>query len=251
MLSDRLTLVHAIWVTERDISLMAEAGVSIVHNSLSNLKTGAGVCPLQQIFRCRHRGRVSAPMECARPTASIWSKAIKATALMHTLGTLDYPNWIDAKRCLPDLATTGGAATGLMSEQVGSLEVGKKADIILLDRNDWGFIPFSDPVHHLAYSVNSEVIRHSIINGKVVMRDRKITTIDEAGGPGPRSTKAPRIFSTRRCRRGARAPRPIFLTCARCTSKLTTRPSTYRTTRGFRTPRARGAGGRDEGVNHS
>jgi 5-methylthioadenosine/S-adenosylhomocysteine deaminase len=178
MLSDRLTLVHAIWVTERDISLIAEAGVSIIHNSLSNLKTGAGVCPLRKYFDADVAVGLGTDGVCTADGADM-VEAIKATALMHTLGTLDYPNWIDAKDAFR-LATTGGAATGLMSEQVGSLEIGKKADIILLDRNDWGFIPFSDPVHHLAYSVNSEVIRHSIINGKVVMRDRKMTTIDEA-----------------------------------------------------------------------
>ncbi|MDA0261741.1 MAG: amidohydrolase family protein [Proteobacteria bacterium] len=178
MLSDRLTLVHAIWVTDRDIALMAEAGVSIIHNSLSNLKTGAGICPLRKYFDAGIAVGLGTDGVCTADGADM-VEAIKATALMHTLGTLDYPNWIDAKDAFR-LATTGGAATGLMSDQVGSLEVGKKADVILLDRNDWGFIPLSDPVHHLAYSVNSEVIRHSIINGKVVMRDRKITTIDEA-----------------------------------------------------------------------
>ena len=177
VLSDRLTLVHAIWVSERDMSLMAEAGVSIVHNSLSNLKTGAGVCPVQKYFDAGIAvGLGTDGVSTADGVDMV--EAIKATALMHTLGSLDYPNWIDASAAFR-IATAGGAASGLMSDQVGSLEVGKKADIILLDRNDWGFIPFSDPVHHLAYSVNSEVVRHAIINGKVVMRDRQITTIDE------------------------------------------------------------------------
>ena len=178
MLSDRLTLIHAIWVSERDITLMAEAGVSIVHNSLCNLKTGAGVCPVQKYFDAGIAVGLGTDGVCTADGADM-VEAIKATALMHTLGSLDYPNWIDASAAFR-IATSGSAATGLMADQVGSLEVGKKADIILLDRTDWGFIPFSDAVHHLAYSVNSEVIQHSIVNGKVVMRDRKIVTIDEA-----------------------------------------------------------------------
>ena len=177
MLSDRLTLVHAIWVSERDIALMAEAGVSIVHNSLSNLKTGARVCPLEKYFEAGIAVGLGTDGVCTADGVDM-VEGIKATALMHTLGSLDYPNWIDAKAAFR-IATLGGAATGLMSDQVGSLKIGKKADIILLDRTDWGFIPFSDAVHHLAYSVNSQVIRHSIINGQVVMRDRKFVKIDE------------------------------------------------------------------------
>ena len=178
VLSDRLTLVHAIWVTDRDIEMMGAAGASIVHNSLSNLKTGAGVCPIQKYYDAGVAVGLGTDGVCTADGVDM-VEAIKAAALMHTMGSLDYENWIgpaDAFR----MATTGGARTGLMDDQVGSLEVGKKADIILLDRNDWGFIPFSDPVKHLALSVNAEVIRHSIVNGKIVMRDRRIVTIDEA-----------------------------------------------------------------------
>ena len=177
MLSDRLTLVHAIWTTDRDIELIAGAGASVVHNSLSNLKTGAGVCPIRKYQAAGVAVGLGTDGVCTADGADM-VEAIKAAAIMHTMGSLDYESWVgpaDAFR----MATMGGAHTGLMADEVGSLEVGKKADIILLDRTDWGFIPFSDPVRHLALSVNSEVIRHAIVNGRIVMRDRRIVTIDE------------------------------------------------------------------------
>ncbi len=67
-----------------------------------------------------------------------------------------------------------------MEDRIGSIEVGKNADIILLDRNDWGFIPLADPIRQLAFSVNSGAVRTSIVAGEIVMRDRELLCIDEA-----------------------------------------------------------------------
>jgi 5-methylthioadenosine/S-adenosylhomocysteine deaminase len=178
LLTERLTLVHAIWVTERDIRMIAEAGASIVHNPLSNLKTGAGVAPLRRQLDAGIAVGLGTDGVCTADGVDM-VEAIHVTALMHTLGSPDYSTWIGAGEAFR-MATMGGARSGMMEREVGSLEAGKKADLILLDRNHWGFIPCSDPVRHLAYSVNSEAIRHSIINGRVVMRDRRLTTVDEA-----------------------------------------------------------------------
>jgi 5-methylthioadenosine/S-adenosylhomocysteine deaminase len=73
----------------------------------------------------------------------------------------------------------GGARSGLMEREVGSLESGKKADVILLDRNNWGFVPLHDPVRQLAYSVTSEVVDTVIVDGRVLMQGRKILAFDE------------------------------------------------------------------------
>lgn len=182
LLTDRLTLVHAIWVTDSDIRMIADAGASIVHNPLSNLKTGAGVAPVRRQLDAGIAVGLGTDGVCTADGVDM-VEAIHATALMHTLGSPDFSTWIGAEDAFR-MATLGGAHSGLMEHEVGSLEVGKKADVILLDRNHWGFIPYSDPVRHLAFSVNSEAIVHSIINGKVVMRDRKLVTIDEAAIKG-------------------------------------------------------------------
>ena len=77
------------------------------------------------------------------------------------------------------MATMGGARTGLMDTEVGSLEVGKRADVILLDRDHWGFIPLTDPIRQLAFSLTSEAVRTVVVEGRIVMRDRVIQTLDE------------------------------------------------------------------------
>ena len=66
-----------------------------------------------------------------------------------------------------------------MDADVGSLEIGKRADVILLDRDHWGFIPLTNPIRQLAFSVTSEAVRTVVIEGRIVMRDRVIQTLDE------------------------------------------------------------------------
>jgi len=78
-----------------------------------------------------------------------------------------------------DMATSAGARTGLMADEVGRIEPGMRADLILLDRGHWGFIPLVDPIRQLAFSATSEAVRTSIVDGRIVMRDRKILSVDE------------------------------------------------------------------------
>ena len=78
------------------------------------------------------------------------------------------------------MATVGGARSGLMQDELGAIEPGKRADIILLDAKDWGFTPITNPVQQLAFSANAGAVTTTIVNGKMVMRDREILTIDEA-----------------------------------------------------------------------
>jgi 5-methylthioadenosine/S-adenosylhomocysteine deaminase len=105
-------------------------------------------------------------------------EAIRAASLIHKPGTHDYEKWVSAAEVFR-MATLGGARSSLMEREVGSLEAGKKADVILLDRDAWGFIPLNDPVRNLAFSVTSEAVQTVIVDGRVVMRDRKITAFDE------------------------------------------------------------------------
>jgi 5-methylthioadenosine/S-adenosylhomocysteine deaminase len=106
-------------------------------------------------------------------------EALRAAALLHKIGTADYTEWVSADDAFA-MATRGGARSCLAEREIGSLEVGKKADIILLDRGAWGFIPLNDPIRQLAYSVTSEAVTHTIVAGQVLMRDRVITVLDEA-----------------------------------------------------------------------
>ncbi len=178
LLGPRLAIVHGIWLTDRDIALLAEHGCSVVHNPLSNLKLGSGLCPVRKLLDAGVNVALGTDGLASSDTADL-IEAIRVASLIHKPGTHDYSRWVSAAEVFR-MATMGGARSSLMEREVGSLEAGKKADLILLDRNAWGFIPLSDPVRHLAFSVTSDAVQTSIIGGRIVMRDRIILTFDES-----------------------------------------------------------------------
>ena len=177
LLSPRLAIVHGIWLTDRDVALLAENGCSVVHNPLSNLKLGSGLCPVRKLLDAGINVALGTDGLATSDTADL-IEAIRVASLIHKPGTHDYAQWVSAAEVFR-MATMGGARSSLMEREVGSLEPGKKADVILLDCDAWGFIPLNDPVRNLAFSVTSEAVRTVIVDGRVVMRDRRIMTFDE------------------------------------------------------------------------
>lgn len=177
LLSHRLTLVHAIWLTRSDIDLLAQNNCSIVHNPLSNLKLGSGVAPLRNYLEAGVNVAIGTDGTSTSDMPDM-IEAVKVASLMHKIGSHDYESWIGAEDVLR-MATFGGARSNLMHEHVGELKPGKLADLILLDRSHWGFVPFNDPVRQIAFSITSEAVKTSICNGRVIMRDRKLTAVDE------------------------------------------------------------------------
>lgn len=177
VLTHRLTMNHAIWLTDDDIAMMGEARCSISHNPLSNLKLGSGVSPIRKLLRAGVNVALGCDGVASADTADMFA-AFKAAALLHKIGTHDYREWVSAHEVM-HMATHAGARSGLMDAALGALEPGRQADIILLDRHHWGFLPLHDPVQQIAFSAGSEAVQTSIIAGRVVMRDRRLTLIDE------------------------------------------------------------------------
>ena len=178
VLTPRLTINHGIWLTQKEIELLGAAGCSATHNPLSNMKLGSGVCPVRRLLEAGANVALGTDGLTTSDTGDM-IEALRAASLLHKIGSPDYEAWITASEAF-HMATMGGARSCLAEKQIGSLEVGKRADIILLDRNAWGFIPLHDPLRQLAFSVTSEAVTHNIVDGRVLMRDRKITVLDEA-----------------------------------------------------------------------
>lgn len=176
-MTHRLTMNHAIWLTEGDIELLGGVGGSITHNPLANLKLGSGVAPIRRLKNAGVNVALGCDGVASADTADMFS-AFKAASLLHKIGTHDYREWVSAHEVM-HMATLGAARSSLMQDEVGSLEVGKQADIILLDRYHWGFIPLHDPIQQIAFSADQEAVRTSIIAGRVVMRERKLALVDE------------------------------------------------------------------------
>jgi 5-methylthioadenosine/S-adenosylhomocysteine deaminase len=176
-MTHRLTMNHAIWLTDDDIAIMGEAGCSTTHNPLANLKLGSGVSPVRRLKNAGVNVALGCDGVASADTADIFH-AIKSAAMLHKIGGFDYTDWIGAHEAY-EMATHGGAKSAMIADRVGSLEVGKDADIILLDRYDWGFLPLHDPIQQIAFSVNSDAVKTSFIRGRKVMDNRRLTLVDE------------------------------------------------------------------------
>ncbi len=176
-MTHRLTMNHAIWLTDDDIAIMGEAGCSTTHNPLANLKLGSGVSPIRRLKQAGVNVALGCDGVASADTADIFH-AIKSAAMLHKIGGFDYTDWVGAHEAY-EMATHGGAKSAMLSDRVGSLEVGKDADIILLDRYDWGFLPLHDPIQQIAFSVNSDAVKTAFIRGRKVMENRRLTLVDE------------------------------------------------------------------------
>jgi 5-methylthioadenosine/S-adenosylhomocysteine deaminase len=177
LLSPRMTINHAIWVTEADVALMGEARCSATHNPLSNLKLGSGLAPVRQLAQAGVNVALGTDGASTGDTFDL-VEALRTASLVHNLGSPDPAYWVSAMDALR-MSTINGARCNLRQNEIGSLEVGKMADVILLDKRHPGFIPLNDPVRQLAYSVTSEAVDTVIVGGRTLLYGRKFVALNE------------------------------------------------------------------------
>jgi cytosine/adenosine deaminase-related metal-dependent hydrolase len=176
-LSPRLTMAHAIWISDDDIEMMAGAGCSVAHNPVCNLRIGSGIAPLRKLLDAGiNVGLGTDEIDC-NDTGRILD-VMHVAGLVHTITDPDYDHWPTAAEILR-AATMGGARTVCLQDEIGSLEVGKRADIVLLDLDAWPFVPMNDPSVHLVYAENGSSVRDVLVDGELVVRDGVLTRMDE------------------------------------------------------------------------
>jgi 5-methylthioadenosine/S-adenosylhomocysteine deaminase len=176
-LGPRLTINHGIWLTDEDIALLARYRCSVTHNPLSNLKIGSGICRVRDLLDAGVNIAIGTDGLATSDTGDMIA-VLRSATMLHTVTRPEFGQWISAAEGFR-MATHGGATSGLMAEELGKLEAGRKADITLLDRRHWSFLPLHDPIAQLAYSGSPEVVRTVIIDGRIVMRDGVILTVNE------------------------------------------------------------------------
>jgi 5-methylthioadenosine/S-adenosylhomocysteine deaminase len=178
LLRKRTTIAHSIWVTDADIELMGAAGCSIAHNVISNQKLGAGVAPVQRLLRAGVNVGLGTDGVSTSDTTRMFA-VMHAAGLIHNVQTPDPDLWLSAEQVLT-AATLGGAKTACLGDVTGSLEVGKKADMLVLDMTTVPFTPLNSLSNHLVYCENGSSITHSIVNGQVMAEDGKCLNVNEA-----------------------------------------------------------------------
>jgi 5-methylthioadenosine/S-adenosylhomocysteine deaminase len=176
-LNERLIAFHCVCFSEEDMRLFTDHGCKVSHNPASNMKLASGVAPVPDMLKAGITVGLGTD-GCASNNNLDMIKEMSTAAKLHKVARLD-PIVMDAKTVVR-MATIEGAKVLGIGEITGSLEVGKKADIIIIGLNKPHLTPLYNEYSHLVYAANGADVDTVIINGQVVMENRKLLTIDEA-----------------------------------------------------------------------
>jgi len=168
---------HGIWLSAGDRALLREAGAGVAHCPQSNMKISSGPAPVREMLAEGLRLGLGTDGAASNNDLDMFEEMLTAALLAkHVTGD---PTVAPAPAVL-EMATLGGARALGMEDRLGSLEAGKRADLIVVDLSAPRLHPLYDAVSHLVYAAKGSDVRHVVIEGKVVLRDRKVTTLDEA-----------------------------------------------------------------------
>jgi guanine deaminase len=175
LLNSRLGMAHGIWLDDREIDLIAEAGAAVVTNPTSNLKLKAGVAPLRRL----QSAGVTLGLGCDNTSAGDAQNLFQVMKLVCTMNAAKGPDEsrLTAERVF-EYATLGGARVLAMEREIGSIEVGKAADLTLLDLTDPAYIPLNHAVRQIVYSECGRAVHTVIVDGNIVVENGRLTTID-------------------------------------------------------------------------
>jgi cytosine/adenosine deaminase-related metal-dependent hydrolase len=176
LLGPRLNIVHSVWITRREMDRMAQAGAGIVLNHLSNLKLKSGIAPICDL---RAAG-VRLGLGCDNCSGSDVQSVFQAMKMFCLLAAVSEPEPGPglAHEVLRH-ATLGNARAAGLEGQLGAIRPGYKADLILIDLNDVAYLPYNSAARQLVYTEAGRGVESVMVDGRVVMKERKIETIDE------------------------------------------------------------------------
>lgn len=175
-LGDAVMLNHCVHLSEADITLIADTGTHVIHDPTSNMILASGVSPVP---RLREAG-INVGLACDGPAcnnAQDMIEAMKDAALLHKV-TSGAAETLVARDVL-EMATRNGARSIGLGGRLGALAQGHLADVVLLDARAPHLTPMNDPLAALVYSARGADVHTVLVNGRVVVRDGQVTTLDE------------------------------------------------------------------------
>ena len=176
-LDERMMVIHAIWIDDDDIRLLAESGCTVAHNPVCNLRLGSGVMPYAKLRAAGVPICLGTDEMNTDDSVNLWFVG-KTAALLHTLATPDYEQWPQPPEILAAM-TRGGARAMRRADRLGQLAVGFDADLALLDLDTVSFTPLNDLKRQLVHCEDGASVRATIVAGRVVFEQGRITTVDE------------------------------------------------------------------------
>lgn len=174
-LDEHVIAAHCVALTDRDIAVMKKRKVKASHNPISNLKLASGVSPVPKMLKKDITVSLGTDSPCSNNSADMF-EVMKTTALLHK-GMNKNPTLLPAERVL-EMATIDGARALCWENEIGSIETGKKADLAIVDFNKPHLRPVYNETSHLVYATKAADVETVLINGKMVMENRKLATVN-------------------------------------------------------------------------
>ena len=176
-LGSEITAAHGIWLSESEIDIIKERNVKISHNPSSNMKLSSGVAPVAELLGKGVNVSMGTDGSASNNNMDLLEE-MKIAALLQKVKTMD-PTVLTAQDVFK-MATINGANSLGLENEIGTIEVGKKADLVLVNMKTPKLTPFRNPISHLVYSANGGDVDTVICNGKLLMKNKELLTIDEA-----------------------------------------------------------------------
>ncbi len=177
VLDRRVNLIHGIWIDERDMAMIADAGAVIAHNPVCNLRLGSGIMPFRRIREFGIDVCLGTDEALADDSVNLWAAA-KMAGLVHNITDPDYRRWPTAQEILRCVFQGGARAMG-REHEIGVLAPGYQADIALLDLDTLAFTPLNDLRRQLVYCESGSSVVLTMVAGEVAMRDGVVFGVDE------------------------------------------------------------------------
>jgi 5-methylthioadenosine/S-adenosylhomocysteine deaminase len=175
-LTDRTIAAHVIQANDRELDMLEKHGVGVAHNPQSNMKLAAGVAPVPSMLRKGMRVGLGTDGAASNNDLSMWEE-MDTAAKLHKLFSGD-PKTLTAQQAF-EMSTLGGARALHMEDLIGSLEAGKRADVVLVDLGELHQTPLYNIYSNLVYATKASDVNTVIINGKQVMFAKQLSTLDE------------------------------------------------------------------------
>ena len=168
---------HVIYPTPAEIEVLAKRGVGAIHNPTSNMKIASGIAPVPAMLKAGVPVGLGTDGPATNNDLDMWEE-MRLAAYLAKVSTMD-PTVLPAPTVL-HMATRGGAEALGLGDEIGALTVGRRADLIQVSLDDPQLMPLYDVISHLVYVADASNVVNVVVDGQLVMRDRKVLTLDTA-----------------------------------------------------------------------
>jgi 5-methylthioadenosine/S-adenosylhomocysteine deaminase len=175
-LSNRVIAAHVVWPSEEELGLLKKLGVGIVHNPQSNMKLASGVAPVPEMLKEDLPVGLGTDGAASNNDLNLWEE-MDTAAKLHKVISKD-PKVVTAEEAF-EMATLRGARALHLEKEIGSLEKGKRADLVIVDLDALNQTPSYNIYSDLVYATKAADVRTVIVEGRVIMRDRRLLTLNE------------------------------------------------------------------------